>query len=145
MALVAGFVLGGVSNPLYALLIAYTNDYLEPDDMASASGGLIFVNGLGAIVGPIIVGWAMSTVGPNGFWLFMAAAMLVLTAYVAFRMARRTSVYASDDASGTVSYAPVLPTATPVAVEAAQEIYAENTEAEAEAETEEDEDSPGPA
>lgn len=143
MALVAGFVLGGVSNPLYALLLAYTNDYLEPDDMASASGGLIFVNGLGAIVGPIIVGWAMSTVGPNGFWLFMAAVMIVLTAYVAFRMARRTSVYASDDASGTVSYAPVLPTATPVAVEAAQEIYAENTEAEAEAE--EDEDSPGPA
>ena len=40
--LVAAFVIGGTSNPLYSLLIAYTNDYLEADDMAAASGGLIF-------------------------------------------------------------------------------------------------------
>ena len=38
--LVAAFVIGGTSNPLYSLLIAYTNDYLDPDDMAAASGGL---------------------------------------------------------------------------------------------------------
>ncbi len=129
LALVAGFVAGGASNPLYALLIAYTNDCLEPDDMASASGGLIFVNGLGAIIGPIIVGQAMSAVGPNGFWAFMAGVMLTLVACVAYRMGRRPSIYAADDASAAVSYAPVLPTATPVVVEAAQEIYAESAEA----------------
>ena len=41
----AAFLLGGMANPLYALLIAYTNDFLEHEDMAAASGGLIFING----------------------------------------------------------------------------------------------------
>jgi len=47
--LIVAFIIGGVSNPLYSLYIAYTNDYLEHDDMASASGGLIFLTGIGAI------------------------------------------------------------------------------------------------
>ncbi len=64
--LVAAFLVGGMSNPLYSLLIAYTNDYLEPEDMAAASGGLLFVNGVGAIVGPVITGWLMGAVGPAG-------------------------------------------------------------------------------
>ncbi len=57
--LISAFVIGGLSNPLYSLLIAHTNDYLDHDDMAAASGGLIFINGLGAIAGPLITGWLM--------------------------------------------------------------------------------------
>lgn len=56
MLLVAAFFMGGMANPLYALLIAYTNDFLEHEDMAAASGGLMFINGLGAISGPLILG-----------------------------------------------------------------------------------------
>ena len=56
-----------MSNPLYSLLIAYTNDFLEPDDMASASGGLLFLNGLGAISGPLFTGYLMTEIGPTGF------------------------------------------------------------------------------
>ena len=52
-------VIGGIANPLYALLLAYTNDYLEHDMMAAASGGLLFVNGLGAIIGPLVIGRMM--------------------------------------------------------------------------------------
>ena len=130
--LAAGFLMGGVSNPLYALLIAYTNDYLEVEDMASASGGLIFVNGLGAIMGPIITGWAMSTVGPGGFWLFLMTTMILMAVYVAYRMTQRASVYSEEDDYEAVAYAPVLATGTAVAVEAAQEYYAENAETESE-------------
>jgi len=32
----AAIILGGASNPLYALLVAYANDFLEQDQMASA-------------------------------------------------------------------------------------------------------------
>ena len=64
MLLVLGFFLGGTSNPLYSLIIASLNDYLDPEDMAAASGGLIFINGLGAISGPIVTGWIMGNVGP---------------------------------------------------------------------------------
>ena len=59
-----------MSNPLYSLLMAHTNDYLEREDMAAASGGLIFINGLGAIAGPLITGWIMGQIGPGGFYLF---------------------------------------------------------------------------
>jgi len=130
--LLAGFLMGGASNPLYALLIAYTNDYLEVEDMAAASGGLIFVNGMGAVTGPIITGWAMSASGSGGYWAFMMCAMAALAAYVAYRMTQRASVYAAEDDYDAIAYAPVLPMGSAVAVEAAQEFYAENAEADEE-------------
>ncbi|NNE82262.1 MAG: MFS transporter [Silicimonas sp.] len=135
VSLVAAFLMGGVSNPLYALLIAYTNDYLETDDMAAASGGLIFVNGLGAILGPIITGWAMSGIGPGGFWVFLMTMMLLMAAYVGYRMTQRVSAYAGEEDYDAVAYAPVLATGTAVAVEFAQEFYVDNAES-AESDTE---------
>ena len=56
----AAFFAGGVTTPLYALFLAYTNDYLPAEDMAAASGGLVFTFGLGAIVGPLVTGWRCS-------------------------------------------------------------------------------------
>lgn len=116
------FLLGGLSQPLYSLLIAYTNDYLEAEDMAAASGGLIFINGLGAIAGPLITGAMMSALGPHGFWIFLAVLLFAMAAYAGWRMTRRA-------ASGDVSaYAAIMPSATAVAVEAAQEWAIEQAE-----------------
>ena len=115
--LAVAFVVGGVSNPLYSLLIAYTNDFLEHDDMAAASGGLIFINGLGAIAGPVITGWLMSVIGPGGFWLFMSVLMLVMSLYAAYRMTQRPATPVED----ATAYVGVSPAASVVAVEAAQE------------------------
>ena len=126
--LAMGFVMGGISNPLYALLIAYTNDYLDPTQMAGASGALIFVNGVGAILGPIFTGWTMAAVGPHGFWLYMGAIMAAIAGYALWRMTRRASAYASDGDYDAVPYAPIVPSATPVALEVAQDIYAETAE-----------------
>ena len=125
--LVAGFLIGGTSNPLYSLLVAYTNDFLEYEDMASASGGLIFLNGLGAIAGPLITGWAMGAIGPNGYFAFIAILMLGTAFYALYRMTRRASLYAEEDYEA-VSYAPITPVSSPVSFEAAQEYYAEATE-----------------
>ncbi len=130
LILAAGFIVGGMANPLYALLIAYTNDYLTVDDMAAASGGLLFVNGLGAIAGPIVTGWAMSATGPQGFWLFIGVMMGAIAVYAFWRMTQRASIYQEEDDYDAVSYAPVFATATPVAVEVAQEYYVENVEGE---------------
>ncbi|MEM1233416.1 MAG: MFS transporter [Pseudomonadota bacterium] len=125
--LAAGFVIGGTSNPLYSLLVAYTNDFLDYEDMASASGGLIFINGLGAIAGPLITGWAMGAMGPNGYFALIAFLMLGIAIYALYRMARRPSLYGEEDYEA-VSYAPVSPVASQVAFTAAQEFYADATE-----------------
>ncbi|KEJ90232.1 MFS transporter [Sulfitobacter donghicola] len=128
LLLVSAFVVGGMSNPLYSLLMAHTNDFLEHDDMVAASGGLIFINGLGAILGPMITGWIMGTsLGPGGFYLFTAVLFGGIILYAGYRSTVRSALPAED----TGSYVPMPPTATTVAVEIAQE-YAIETEIEEE-------------
>lgn len=105
---------GAVSNPLYSLLLAYVNDYLDKSDMAAASAGLLFINGLGAITGPVITGWMMGLVGPRGFFLFMGLLFATLAIYAVWRMQRRRHT-----ADATSSFTAVSPSATVVFVEAA--------------------------
>ncbi|MEX0348038.1 MAG: MFS transporter [Paracoccaceae bacterium] len=121
--LLAAFVIGGMSNPLYSLLLAHTNDFLGHDDMAAASGGLVFINGLGAIAGPLITGWLMSdqVFGPPGFFVLIAVLLLVLALYAAFRMTQRPTIPIEE--TGTIS--PMGPIATQVAMEVAQEVAIE--------------------
>ena len=133
--LTAGFLLGGMTNPLYSLLIAYTNDYLEVDEMAAASGGLIFVNGLGAIAGPLVVGWIMTQFGAPWFWGVIMLVLLTMVGYAAFRMTQRSSAYAEEDDYDAVPYATITPGSTVVAFEAAQEYYVEAAEEMAEEDT----------
>ncbi len=128
--LVSAFVVGGMSNPLYSLLIAHTNDFLQHEDMAAASGGLIFINGLGAILGPIVTGWMMGTaLGPGGFYLFTGILFVMLAGYAAYRSTVGATIAVAD----TGSYVPISPAATSVALGIAQE-YAIESELEAEAE-----------
>ncbi len=128
--LISAFIIGGMTSPLYSLLIAYTNDYLEYDDMSAASGGLVFINGLGAIAGPIITGWLMGAgvIGVQGFFLFIAALMFAMAVYALYRMTQRA--YVPVDETGSI--APVYPTSTPVALEVAQEVAIEAAQDEAE-------------
>lgn len=132
--LAVGVVSGGLSQPLYALLIAYTNDYLSPEDMPAASGGLLFVNGLGAIAGPPVIGIVMGQMGASGYWLVLAVILFVTALYGVWRMTQRPSAYAGDGDYDAVPYANLLPgAASPVAVETAQELYVEAAEGIAEA------------
>ena len=108
-----GALAGGISNPLYSLLVAYVNDYLDKTDMAAASAGLIFINGLGAIGGPLLTGWIMGQIGPDGFFLFMALLFAALALYTAWRMTRRQA----PEAHG--AFTATMPTISIVAVEAA--------------------------
>ncbi|MFN3210966.1 MAG: MFS transporter [Roseovarius sp.] len=116
LLLVAAFLVGGMSNPLYSLLIAYTNDFLGTDDMAAAAGGMVFINGLGAVFGPIITGWIMGVVGPSGYFLHIATLCTMMAAYAAYRMTQRAT---PDD---TDRYTAVMPSASPMAVTYAQEV-----------------------
>ena len=120
--LISAAILGGTSNPLYALLIAYTNDYLEREDMAAASGGLLFINGIGAIAGPLIVGWMMEEIGANAFWLFSSTLMFLVGVYAIYRMARRSRSALDLDQT---SYSAVSSASSPVLVEVAQELDVE--------------------
>ena len=105
-------ILGGITNPIYALLIAYTNDFLPREQMAGASAGLIFLNGFGAVFGPTATGWMMEQVGPSGFFVFIGVLYSALAGYAAYRMTRRATPAVSGAFRG------VTPGASPLAVEA---------------------------
>ena len=59
--------------------------------MPGASAGLIFLNGFGAIFGPLVAGWLMGVIGPKGYFLIIGALFAGLAAYAAYRMTRRAS------------------------------------------------------
>ncbi|MBU2956142.1 MFS transporter [Paracoccus sp. 1_MG-2023] len=111
----AAFFAGGVTTPLYALFLAYTNDALPVEDMPAASGGLVFTFGLGAIAGPLVAGWAMQSFGPFAFWAVLGSLFAMIAVYALYRMTQTTTVPVDQ----TESYLGVLPTTSPIAVEAA--------------------------
>ncbi|MBJ2151263.1 MFS transporter [Paracoccus sp. IB05] len=133
--LVVAALLGGITYPIYGLIIAYTNDYLSKEQMAAASAGLLFINGVGSIFGPLIVGWLMGpdVMGPRGFFFFVGVLYAALAGYAAWRMTKRATPVV------TGAYANIAPMASAVAsvaaVENAIEINPspENPEAAAEA------------
>ena len=122
----AAFFAGGVTTPLYALFLAYTNDYLSNKDMPAASGGLVFTFGLGAIIGPLVTGWAMQWLGPFAFWLVLGVTFAAIALYALYRMTQRAAV----PVDRTESYLGVVPNSSPVAVEAAGDWSVQQSEAE---------------
>ena len=119
VVLVLGFIVGGVANPLYSLIIAYTNDFLDKSDMAAASAGLLFINGLGAMTGPLIIGAAMTRFGPDAFFAYIGTLFALIALYALWRATRRAAP------GETSSYAPVTSQCSPVALEVAQEVAIE--------------------
>jgi MFS family permease len=118
------FCIGATANPLYPLLLAYTNDHLEHDQMASASGGLVFISGFGAMGGPIIVGYLINNFGANGFFVFLASLTALVCIYSIYRMTRREAVAVEE----TSHYIPVTASSASVAVEIATEIAIEESD-----------------
>jgi len=113
--LVVAAVLGGMINPLYSLLIAHTNDFLGREEMAAASSGMLFLNGFGAVFGPLVAGWVMHVVGSPGYFLFIGLLFAALAAYTGWRMRKRV---APNETGG---YAGLAPLAQTVAVEAVRD------------------------
>ena len=115
--LLAAALVGAVANPVYSLLVAHTNDQITSEDMAAASAGLLFINGVGSFSGPITVGWLMGVVGLNGFWIYIGVLMAMLSVYSLWRLRRRSGPGLSPG-----GFAVLTPSVTPVAVEAALEV-----------------------
>lgn len=122
------FIIGGMANPLYSLLAAYVNDQLEHEDMASAAAGLILINGVGALLAPILVGFVMENIGPAGFFVVISATMGTIFVYALYRMTQRAATPV-DETGPMVAMSPVVSqVATDAAWEAAMDAELEAAE-----------------
>ena len=117
------FVAGGVANPLYSVVIAYTNDYLDQEDMASAAGGLVFMSGIGGVIVPVLTGQLMDRFGPESLLFIMGITFIIIVGYGLYRSTKRSTL----DIDASTTHIAIMPQATNVAVEILQEVAIEES------------------
>lgn len=86
MAFVLATLLGGFSYPLYSIAGAYTNDWIEPEQLSGAASQLVRVYGIGAVLGPFVAGAFMAVIGATGFQWSLVAVHVVIALFFLYRM-----------------------------------------------------------
>lgn len=89
---------GGLSIPHYSLFTAHVNDRVPIRKMVAASSALVFLNGVGAIMGPNLAALLMGEFGPSGFFITLAGVHGVIGLMTGFRMLRRRAARPVDQA-----------------------------------------------
>ena len=89
------FVLGGLTFPLYSLLLSHTLDRSAPGTAMGASGTSLRVNGTGAVLGPVIAGAIMASFGETAFFWCLVATHGIIATYVAYRLVAEDAVPSS--------------------------------------------------
>ena len=91
----------GVSLPYYAVVISHMNDFLEKDEIVSASSTLTLVNALGMVAGPMLASGFMAYFGPYGFFIYMIVVYSTVAPYNYFRIrvGRTSDIYEENTPS----------------------------------------------
>lgn len=76
----AGF--GILQFTLYPVAVAFANDNIEPDRRVGLSAIVLMCYGLGACLGPLVIGALMRDIGTYTFFIFVSACAAVLVLYV---------------------------------------------------------------
>ncbi|TPE47404.1 MFS transporter [Maribrevibacterium harenarium] len=87
LMMVGMFLIGAFTFPMYSLGSSHTNDQLRPEQILSASSGLILLNGAGGVLGPIIASALMEFTMIDALFVFIALANAGVGAFAAWRMA----------------------------------------------------------
>ena len=85
--------------PMYSICIAYANDRLEPHQIVGASGSLVMVAGIGAMVGPIVIAFFMDLFDASFFFWGIAAVFALILAFTLIRIGARPGVALEDQSS----------------------------------------------
>lgn len=89
---------GGGNYALYSLCIALMNDFLEQKHMVRASGGLLALHAVGAVIGPVLATVFIAMTDAWGMMLFSAVVGCVVFAVTVFQFFRgRTIPEATSD------------------------------------------------
>jgi MFS family permease len=102
-------IFGGTIIPTYSVVMAHVNDTVGKGDFVAASGGLLIVQGAGAVAGPIIAGSAMSLFQRGEAYTLITAQALI-AAFGVYRLTRRAAPPAMH--KGTFVVEPPVPVAT---------------------------------
>ncbi len=90
------FLFGGTTYPLYSLAVAYTADWISPDQLTGGSAVLVRSVGVGAVAGPVVTGVVMAVSEPWSFFVVLAVAHGAIAVYVGWRIIARTAMPLSE-------------------------------------------------
>ena len=83
-----GAVWGMFAFPLYAIAVAYSNDYAGRYDYVTISSSLLLMYGIGAIVGPFAASAVITGLGYRGLFIFSTTVHLLVALYAIIRVTR---------------------------------------------------------
>ncbi|WP_394183903.1 MFS transporter [Marinomonas posidonica] len=66
------FMIGAFIFPMYSLASSHINDQLRPEQILSASSGIILLNGVGGMIGPISAAILMDWISLNALFWFVS-------------------------------------------------------------------------
>jgi len=78
-------VYGGLAFPMYSLAVSHVNDVMPVNQLVSAAAGIVFVFGVGSVIGPIVVSVLMAVLGSAGYFWGLAAFFVPLAIYALIR------------------------------------------------------------
>lgn len=107
-----GLVGAGVT-PLYSVLLAHANDAMEADRMAACGARMMFLQGVGALTGPLLAGMAIDIAGARSFFVLIGFFALLLGVFAIFRATRRSVPLPVE----TVGFAPMPLKTSPIGTE----------------------------
>ena len=101
-ALIVSFLVGGLTLPMYPLALSHINDRVPPGSGVGVSSVVVFISGVGAIVGPIGAAVIMDRTGPEGLFWFIGAVYFGITAFSGLRILTRKGIPVKDQRAFTM-------------------------------------------
>jgi MFS family permease len=110
----AMFLVGACSMPIYALCIATASDHTDMS-LIQIGSGILMMNSIGSIIGPLIVAPLMTWQGGSAFFLYLAVCFALASVWTIYRIVHVDQPYSHDHLFEAV------PKTSPVILELAQE------------------------
>ncbi len=89
MVMLNAFLFGLAAFPIYSVAAAHAHDFADSSERVELSAALMFCYAIGAIAAPYVSSRLISSYGPVGFFVLIAAAHAALVIFGLARMAAR--------------------------------------------------------
>ncbi len=92
LILLLNFSFGAFVFPLYGQFVALANDWIPPEKRLAAASGIVMVSGVGAVLSPLVMAFAMEAFGPSGYYGSLSAVLAALVVYLLIRIRVREAI-----------------------------------------------------
>ena len=109
-----GALMGASSFIVYPLSISYTIDHIENNQMVSAVASLLLAYGVGSTVGPLVCGFVMQWLGPNGLCYYLFVVSCFMCIYTVVAVLKQPKVTDEEEPLDFMAQPRTTPEAVPV-------------------------------